>query len=85
MQKLEQAGADHVLLEESLSDTLHKIAPRGIDCILELVGPDKLVSFALPHLAMHGSVVVTGVLTKAWVLEGFTPAAITGNKKSYIL
>jgi NADPH2:quinone reductase len=79
--KLQSLGADHVLLEENLSDQLKKIAPNGVDCILELVGPDTLQSLALPHLAKHGSVVVTGVLTKAWAMKDFTPALIPPTRK----
>jgi NADPH2:quinone reductase len=79
--RLESLGADHVLLEEDLDTKLKKIAPRGVDCILELVGPDTLESFALPNLAKYGSVVVTGVLTKTWAMKDFTPALIPPTRK----
>lgn len=48
---------------------------------LELVGPDKLVDVSLPLLARHGTVVCTGVLTKGWVMDGFTPAMIPPTRK----
>ena len=80
--KLEAAGADHVLLESELgSSRLRELYPKGVDCILELVGPDQVLAFALPHLARHGSVVVTGVLSKEWAVEGFSPAAIPPTRK----
>jgi NADPH2:quinone reductase len=79
--KLESLGVDHVLLEDDLDTQLKKLAPKGIDCILELVGPDTLQSFALPNLAKYGSVVVTGVLTKTWAMKGFTPALIPPTRK----
>ena len=79
--KLQALGADHVLLESNLSAELKILAPKGVDCILELVGPDTLQSLALPHLAKHGSVVVTGVLTKQWQMQNFTPALIPPTRK----
>lgn len=79
--KLKSAGADHVILEHELNDQLKKVAPKGVDCLLELVGPDTIQSLALPNLARHGVVVVTGVLTKQWKMEGFTPALIPPTRK----
>jgi len=79
--KLEEAGADHVLLEDELKDGLKKVASDGVDTCLELVGPDALTSVGLPLLARHGSVVVTGVLTKAWTIKDFEPAMIPSTRK----
>ena len=79
--KLKAAGADHVVLEHELTESLKKIAPKGVDCLLELVGPETIVSFGLPHLAKHGSIIVTGVLSKQWALEDFTPALIPPTRK----
>jgi len=81
VQRLREAGADHVVLEENLKDEVRKIAPKGVDTILELVGPDKVVNVSLPLLARHGTVVVTGVLTKGWTVDGFTPAMIPPTRK----
>jgi NADPH2:quinone reductase len=79
--KLQSLGADHILLEENLSQQLKSLYPKGVDTILELVGPDTLTSLALPNLAKHGSVVVTGVLTKQWAMQNFTPALIPPTRK----
>jgi NADPH2:quinone reductase len=79
--KLQSLGADHILLEENLSQQLRTLYPKGVDCILELVGPDTLTTLALPNLAKHGSVVVTGVLTKQWAMKEFTPALIPPTRK----
>lgn len=79
--RLKTAGADHVILEHELSSKLKSIAPKGVDCLLELVGPDTIQSLALPNLAKHGSVIVTGVLTKQWAMKDFTPALIPPTRK----
>jgi NADPH2:quinone reductase len=79
--KLESLGADHILLEDNLDTKLKSLYPKGVDTILELVGPDTLTSLALPNLAKHGSVVVTGVLTKQWAMKEFTPALIPPTRK----
>lgn len=81
VEKMKSAGADHVLLEENLKEDVKKVAPNGVDCLLELVGPDKIQELALPNLAKHGSVVVTGVLTKQWAMKDFTPAMIPPTRK----
>ena len=78
---LRAAGADHVILEHELKDKLKDIAPQGVDCLLELVGPDTIVSFGLPNLTKHGTLVVTGVLTKQWAMKDFTPALIPPTRK----
>ncbi|KAG9668378.1 NAD(P)-binding protein, partial [Aureobasidium melanogenum] len=80
-EKLKSIGADHVVLEEELDNQVKKLAPSGVDCLLELVGPDTIESLALPNLAKHGSVVVTGVLTKQWAMKEFTPALIPPTRK----
>ncbi|CAD0094589.1 unnamed protein product [Aureobasidium mustum] len=80
-EKLKAVGADHVVLEHELNEQLKKLAPKGVDCLLELVGPDTIQSLALPNLAKHGSVVVTGVLTKQWAMKEFTPALIPPTRK----
>lgn len=80
-EKLKSVGADHVVLEHELKEQLKKLAPKGVDCLLELVGPDTIQSLALPNLAKHGSVVVTGVLTKQWAMKEFTPALIPPTRK----
>lgn len=81
VERLKSAGADHVILEHELHDRLKEIAPNGVDCLLELVGPDTLQTFGLPNLAKHGSIVVTGVLSKQWSMKDFTPAMIPPTRK----
>lgn len=73
--KLKQIGADHVVLEDEFEDKISKLYPDGVDVVLELVGPDHMMK-SLSVTARYGSVVVTGVLTKQWGLEGFRPAMI---------
>jgi len=81
LEKLKAVGADHAFLEENLAEEVKKVAPDGVDMILELVGPDKLVDVSLPLLARHGTVVCSGVLTKEWKMDGFTPALIPATRK----
>ncbi|KAI5204657.1 hypothetical protein AUEXF2481DRAFT_35665 [Aureobasidium subglaciale EXF-2481] len=79
--KLKSIGADHVVLEDELKEQLKRLAPKGVDCLLELAGPDTIQTLALPNLAKYGSVVVTGVLTKQWSMKDFTPALIPPTRK----
>ena len=79
VERLKRAGADHVLLETKLEQSLQELAPKGVDCILELFGPDTLLSFALPNLKVHGTVVVTGILT-GWG-AGLSPFLIPATRK----
>jgi NADPH2:quinone reductase len=81
VERLRSAGADHVILESELRQAVPKIAPSGVDTIIELVGPDQVVNVSLPLLARHGTVVVTGVLSKDWVMKEFTPAMIPSTRK----
>ncbi|KAL6721417.1 hypothetical protein ACLMJK_000520 [Lecanora helva] len=79
IEKLTQAGADHVVLEENLDEELKRIAPKGVDCILELLGPDALPA-SLQKLRMHGIVVVTGIL-RGWGANTFLPTSIPATRK----
>lgn len=79
--KLKQAGADHVILEPDLDSSLRNLYPAGVDCILELVGPDQLLSFTLPHLSPHGTAVVSGILSRKWSAPDFTPSQIPPTRK----
>jgi len=72
---LRQAGADHVVLEEEIESRVPELFPDGVDVVLELVGPNKTLK-ALSLTARYGTVVVTGVLSKQWSMEGFKPAMI---------
>lgn len=81
--KLRAAGADHVLLEDDLAggEAVRRIAPDGVNTILELVGAASLVPLDMPVLAGQGSVVMTGVLDKTWGLEDFVPPAIPSTRR----
>ena len=79
--KLKQAGADHVLLEADLATELKALYPDGVDCILELVGPENVLALDLPSLARHGTAVITGVLSKTWTIPDFTPSVIPATRK----
>ena len=79
IERLRQAGADYVLLEEELEGSLNEIVPDGVDCVLELLGPDTLLSVGLKHLKMHGIVVVVGILA-GWG-SGISPFLIPSTRK----
>lgn len=79
--KLKRAGADHVILESDLDSSLRKLYPSGVDCILELVGPDQLLPFTLQHLSRHGTAVASGVLTKQFGIPDFLPSRIPPTRK----
>jgi len=78
VQKLKDAGADYVVLEKDLEnpETLKKLAPKGINTILELIGLEAVESIDMPALALGGTVVKLGILGKQWkylVSAGVTP------------
>jgi NADPH:quinone reductase-like Zn-dependent oxidoreductase len=75
LEQLQKAGADHAVLDQDLEQLVGQAFPRGVDVVLELVGPDMLQR-VLPLTARCGSVVCTGVLTKQWDVKGFQPAMI---------
>lgn len=85
--QLKQTGADVVLIdngEQSLADQLkqHQNFGKGAQWVLELVGPDK-INEAFTCTAAYGTVCVTGVLTKVWKLDDWSPAngSIESGKK----
>ncbi|MDD4406024.1 MAG: zinc-binding alcohol dehydrogenase family protein [Parabacteroides sp.] len=66
-------GADHVLIDNgSLSGQLYRLYPRGVNKILELIGPSTL-SESLKLVRYHGIVCSTGVLGSKSTLNGFDP------------
>jgi len=82
LEKLKAAGADHALLDDdSLVANVRALYPKGVSTVFELVGPDKLEKIAFPMLARHGACVVSGILTKVWALNDFTPAMIPPTRK----
>jgi len=68
VQKLKDAGADYVLLESELESAaaIRKIAPNGVQTVLELIGLEALEKISMPALARGGSVVKCGILGKVW-------------------
>ncbi|MDM5339093.1 zinc-binding alcohol dehydrogenase family protein [Fictibacillus enclensis] len=70
---LKQYGADFVLLDdESLSNQLFFLFPKGVNKVLELVGT-VTVKHSLKLLAEHGILCMTGILGGEWVLDNFEP------------
>jgi len=71
VQKLKDAGADYVLLESELTDpnSIRKIAPKGVNTVLELVGLEALEKISMPATARGGTVVKCGILGKVWKQE----------------
>ena len=73
-----QVGAEAVLIDggdESLSKQLktHEIFKDGVDHVLELVGPDRIAD-AWACAKPFATVCITGVLTKVWALDKWSPA-----------
>jgi len=70
---LKQHGADFVLLDnETLSEQLFSIFPKGINKVLELVGTVTLKN-SLKLLSEQGILCMTGILGGEWVLNNFEP------------
>jgi NADPH2:quinone reductase len=79
VQKLKDAGADYVVLESDLEspETIRKIAPNGVNTVLELIGLEAVEGISMPALARGGTVVKCGILGKVWkwtVGPGIVPA-----------
>ncbi|CAF9935763.1 MAG: hypothetical protein HETSPECPRED_009898 [Heterodermia speciosa] len=75
---LRQIGAKAVLIDggdESLSKQLkaHETFKDGVDHVLELVGPDRIAD-AWACAKPFATVCITGVLTKVWALDKWSPA-----------
>jgi NADPH:quinone reductase-like Zn-dependent oxidoreductase len=74
IQQLKDAGADHVVLEadlESSPETIRRIAPAGVNTVLEIIGINALKKISMPALALHGTTVLMGVLSKTWSIPNF--------------
>jgi len=82
IQKLKDAGADYVILESDLKNqaNLRKIAPKGVDTVVELIGLDQVETVTLPSLALHGTGVLVGILSNTWTLN-FNPMTIPITRK----
>jgi len=72
---LKEHGADFVLLDdETLSEQLFSIFPKGINKVLELVGTTTLKN-SLKLLLDQGILCMVGILGGEWVLNNFEPMA----------
>jgi NADPH:quinone reductase-like Zn-dependent oxidoreductase len=66
-------GADKVLIDDgTLSDQLFNMYPKGVNKVLELIGPATLRESAR-LVRHHGIICSTGVLGKQGVLNNFDP------------
>jgi NADPH:quinone reductase-like Zn-dependent oxidoreductase len=66
-------GADEVVIDTGeISQEVHRLHPRGIDKILELVGTTTL-SDSLACAAKGGSVCMAGMVGDAWEYQSFAP------------
>ena len=75
---LRRVGAEAVLIDggdESLSEQLksHESFKEGVYDVLPLVGPDRLTD-AMACGKPFATVCITGVLTKVWALDSWSPA-----------
>jgi len=72
---LKKHGADYVLIDdESLSEQLFSVFPKGANKVLELIGTVTLKS-SLKLLSEHGIICMTGILGGEWALSNFEPMA----------
>lgn len=79
--KLLDNGADHVLIDDGdLSEKIHEIYPKGVNKILELIGPESMKD-SLNCLSSHGICCVTGVLGNREYINGFDPIKDIPNGK----
>lgn len=66
-------GADHVLIDNgTLKNQLLSLYPKGVNKVLELIGPATLLESAR-LLSHHGIVCVTGILGKKGTIDHFYP------------
>lgn len=72
-ERLRQAGADHVLLDDgALAPSVHQLFPQGVDRVPELVGTTTLLD-SLQAAARQGVVCMSGIVGNAWTLPEFEP------------
>ncbi|KEF55243.1 uncharacterized protein A1O9_08897 [Exophiala aquamarina CBS 119918] len=73
--KLREAGAVHVVLDEDMDVEVAKLYPDGVDIVIELVGPDRVMS-SVNLCARYGTTVLVGPLNKHWSAGPFEPFSI---------
>lgn len=73
LQKLEDNGADHVVIDNGrIEEKIKNIFPAGVDKVLELVGTRTLKD-SLQCIRAKGIVCMTGILGNEWTIKEFTP------------
>ncbi|KAB2573841.1 putative zinc-type alcohol dehydrogenase-like protein YogA [Lasiodiplodia theobromae] len=77
--RLKEVGADYAVLEEDIEKEVLGRFPRGVDIVLELVGPDQ-IQRGMGLLARYGTLVVTGILNLEWEATGFNPMKIPATR-----
>ncbi len=66
-------GADHVFIDNgTIANDVRRVFPKGVNKVLELVGTSTLLD-SLQSTAMHGTVVMTGMVGNSWELANFSP------------
>ena len=70
---LRENGADDVIIDKGrIAHEVARRVPRGVDCLLELVGTVTLLD-SLRAVRPGGVVCNTGILGNAWVMDRFEP------------
>lgn len=70
---IQQAGADFALLDdEYFTKEVYKIAPNGVDKVLELVGT-VTIKESLQLVSEQGTLCMSGILGNEWTLDSFEP------------
>ncbi|KAJ9628227.1 hypothetical protein H2204_009487 [Knufia peltigerae] len=75
VQRLKEAGADHVILDKDIEEEVAKLYPVGVDVVIELVGPDRVMG-CVSLCARYGTTVLVGPLNKHWGAGQFEPFSI---------
>ncbi|KAJ5801958.1 NAD(P)-binding protein [Penicillium pulvis] len=81
IERLKLAGADYVVLEDELKETIPKLAPKGFDTWFEIVGPENINPLALSSTARHGTVVHAGILSLNFSMGEFSPTDMGAVRK----
>ncbi|MGO4190060.1 zinc-binding dehydrogenase [Arthrobacter sp. YAF17] len=73
---LKHVGADHSILDDAtLTDTVRRLAPKGLDAALEFVGATALPS-TMSLVRLGGTVCFVGALNGQWTIPNFSPFSI---------
>lgn len=71
--QLEQAGVDHVLIDDGdIAAQVRRLHPDGVDTAVELVGANALKD-TLRAVRTGGTVCFTGMLSDQWTIDSFYP------------